>query len=325
MIKRDARLWALLVLALLVSGPASAGAERPELSLRPAEIRAGETAQRQVLLASARAGGRLVAVGARGTVLLSDDDGASFRQARSVPAQASLTSVSFIDARRGWAVGHWGVILTTSDGGESWEVQRSDIAADRPLFAIHAFSTDDAVAVGLWSLVLVTHDGGKTWTEQALPVPPGAKKADLNLFAAFPGRGGTLFVTAEGGQLLRSDDRGGSWVYVDTGYRGTFWTGLGLADGTLLVGGLRGTVYRSADGGRSWQPAVTSARSSVTHLVQAADGSVLGTALDGVSLVSSDGGRTFQASQREDRAALTTIQPTAAQPLVFSKQGILRP
>src|SRR5688572_16714729 len=57
------------------------------------------------MLAVTRAGHRLVAVGERGTVLLSDDAGASWRQAR-VPVQVTLTAVRFVDERTGWAAGH---------------------------------------------------------------------------------------------------------------------------------------------------------------------------------------------------------------------------
>ncbi|RFQ06817.1 glycosyl hydrolase, partial [Pseudomonas sp. ATCC 13867] len=66
-------------------------------------------------------------------VLLSDDQGKNFRQARSVPLSTPLTGVSFVDADHGWAVGHWGAILVTSDGGESWQIQRMASDVDRPL------------------------------------------------------------------------------------------------------------------------------------------------------------------------------------------------
>jgi photosystem II stability/assembly factor-like uncharacterized protein len=89
-------------------------------------------ASHAMLLASARAGARIVAVGDHGVVLLSDDNGKTFRQARTVPVDAALTGVSFVDARQGWAVGHWGVILHSEDGGETWTVQRSDVRPTGP-------------------------------------------------------------------------------------------------------------------------------------------------------------------------------------------------
>src|SRR3954463_8832819 len=66
--------------------------------------------ERSVLLAIARANGRLVTVGEHGTVLLSEDAGISFKQA-SVPASVTLTSVCFPTPAKGWAVGHSGIVL----------------------------------------------------------------------------------------------------------------------------------------------------------------------------------------------------------------------
>uniref|UniRef100_UPI00036A9E88 WD40/YVTN/BNR-like repeat-containing protein n=1 Tax=Pseudomonas putida TaxID=303 RepID=UPI00036A9E88 len=83
----------------------------------------GPQALRAVLQDVARADARLVAVGERGVVLLSDDNGATWRQATAVPVSVSLTAVQFIDARNGWAVGHAGVVLHSQDGGEHWSVQ----------------------------------------------------------------------------------------------------------------------------------------------------------------------------------------------------------
>src|SRR5262245_46588487 len=62
-------------------------------------------AQRSLLNGLARAGDRIVAVGQRGHVLYSDDAGQQWQQA-DVPVSSDLVSVAFVDAKRGWAVGH---------------------------------------------------------------------------------------------------------------------------------------------------------------------------------------------------------------------------
>jgi photosystem II stability/assembly factor-like uncharacterized protein len=237
---------------LAAAGMAHAeGAATPALKQQPAVPTT--YASEATILGAAHASARIVGVGDYGVVLLSDDHGKTFRQARTVPVSSTLTSVSFADAKNGWAVGHWGVILHTADGGETWAVQRSDMNEDRPLFGVHFFDDKDGVAVGLWSLVLATHDGGAHWEPVTLPAPPGGGRADRNLLAVFADAHGTLFVAAERGMVLRSRDRGRTWDYLDTGYKGSFWTGTALRDGTLLVGGLRGSMYRSVDGGAHWQ------------------------------------------------------------------------
>jgi photosystem II stability/assembly factor-like uncharacterized protein len=283
-------------------------------------LHAGQAA----LLASARAGTRVVAVGDHGVVMLSDDEGRTFRQARDVPLDVTLTSVSFADERRGWAVGHWGAVLATRDGGETWVVQRKDVQVDRPLFAVHFFDAENGVAVGLWSLVLVTRDGGASWNSVALAPPEGSGKADLNLLNLFADARGRIYATAEKGRVLRSDDRGASWTYASAGYAGSFWTGVALPGGVLLVGGLRGSLYRSADDGRNWARIDTASKSSITAMA-VREGTVVAVGLDGLTLRSTDGGASFSSEVRPDRAALTAMTFTqTGQTLLFSRQGLVR-
>lgn len=275
------------------------------------------------LLASAQAGARLVGVGEHGVVMLSDDQGKTFRQASAVPVDVTLTSVSFADERHGWAVGHWGVVLATLDGGETWTLQRKDVQVDRPLFAVHFFDARSGVAVGLWSLVLTTSDGGANWRSVALAPPEGAKKADLNLLGLFADERGRVYAAAERGMVLRSDDRGTNWTYAATGYNGSFWTGLALPGGVLLAGGLRGSLYRSADDGRSWVRVDTASKSSITALAARA-GTVLAVGLDGLVLRSADGGASFKGEVRPDRAALTGVTLTSSgRAVFFSRQGVV--
>lgn len=302
---------------------AQADAGAAAFSLRPAAQSANAT--RSMILDATRAGDRLVAVGERGVVLLSDDGGKQWRQAASVPVAATLTGVSFADAKQGWAVGHWGVVLHTSDGGENWSRQRLDTGEDRPLFSVHFLDASHGIAVGLWSLMLETRDGGQNWDEVTLPAPPGESQADANLMRIFGGPQGVLYVAGERGTLLRSANGGQSWDYRPTGYRGSFWSGLALEDGSVLLAGLRGNVYRSGDEGAHWSKVEGTPFSSITDLVLAG-GKVVAVGLDGVTLESSDQGRSFQASQREDRLSLTAAVATGSGKVaVFSRGGVLPP
>ena len=298
-----------------------AGAALVPLKIQPAE--ATTAATKAMILSSARTGKRIVAVGNHGIVLLSDSDGADFRQAKSVPVRSTLTAVFFVDDKTGWAVGQWGVVLRTDDAGESWTLQRYDTSVDQPLFSVWFRDRQRGYAVGLWSLMIATGDGGKTWTQVKIPPPPGAKKADRNLLKIFANQMGALFVAAEQGLILKSYD-GENWAYVNTGYKGSFWTGIVLNNGTLLVGGLRGTIYRSIDDGRSWREAKSEFKASITDFAEAG-GKVYAAGLDGVLLESNDQGTTFKGSQREDRLPFTAISVNSAGKLVkFSKQGVVR-
>lgn len=314
---RDALILALFGASLALPAGSAHAAPATEQAAR-----ANPHADQAMLLGATRAGSRLVAVGDHGTIILSDDGGKTFRQARQVPVRAMLNAVSFADDKHGWAVGHRGVILATTDGGETWTLQRQDLDKDQPLFSVLFTDAKHGWACGLWSLLLRTDDGGKTWQPVSLPVPPGAKRADRNLYSLFADAKGGLFIAAEQGRVVHSRDGGASWDYLDTGYKGSLWVGAALADGTLLVGGLRGTVLRSTDGGASWARVEVHALSSITSISEWAGKVQLG-ALDGVSLISTDAARSFQLTQRPDRQPITAVVAHAQGSALFSKSGVL--
>jgi photosystem II stability/assembly factor-like uncharacterized protein len=276
-----------------------------------------------MMLDATHAGKRIVAVGEQGYVMLSDDSGRTQRQARAVPANLTLTAVSFADERNGWAVGHGGVIVHTADAGETWTLQRSDTAVDQPLLTVYFRDAQHGWAAGLWSLLLATSDGGKTWQQVTLPVPEGAKRADLNLLKLFPGTDGTLYIAAERGTVLRSRDGGATWQYLPTGSKTSLWTGTALPDGTLLVGGLGGRILRSTDEGATWSVLSAGSTGSITQL-RADRRDVWAASLDGRLLRSSDAGRTWEAMGAAGDP-LTAIVATGDEGwLRFTRRGMVR-
>ncbi len=311
------RIAAALGLGLIA---ASAQAAEPK-PLAPVAAKHWPNAGSALLLGATRAGQRIVTVGEHGIVMLSDDGGTSFRQARNVPISSTLTAVSFADERRGWAVGHWGAVIATQDGGETWALQRVDVGVDQPLFSVLFTSADEGWAVGLWSLFLHTSDGGRTWTQVPLPPPPGAAKADRNLTRIFGNPAQGLYVTAEAGTVLRSTDGGRIWTYQDVGYRGTLWTGVTTRDGTVLVGGLHGSLFQSRDQGTNWSRIEVDTTESITDLVEV-DGEVIGVGLSGLMVRGKAGDRSFAVVARDQKQDLTAIAATPAGGLLLtSVQG----
>lgn len=312
-----------LLSALLAISAHGGAAEPPQP--KPLPARATPGALQAPLLGVACAGKRQVAVGERGVILLSDDAGQHWRQARQVPVDVVLTSVAFVDERHGWAVGHWGVVLRTDDGGETWKLQRIDTSQDRPLFAVYFFTPEVGVAVGLWSQVLGTSDGGKTWDVRNTGLTKASGQSDLNLFGLFTNRAGTLYAVAERGVVLRSADQGRQWEPLLTGARGSLWTGLATPAGRLIVAGLRGAMLVSDDDGRHWRTIEHGARESITGLAMLSADRVTAVGFDGVQLRSEDGGQTFALQRREDRLPLTAIAscPAVEGPVIMSVHGPL--
>jgi photosystem II stability/assembly factor-like uncharacterized protein len=292
-----------------------------ELQQLPAEHLAHPT--RAQMLAAARAGSRVVAVGDHGTVLLSDDEGRSWRQAKEVPTRVMLTSVSFVGDRQGWAAGHWGVIVHTEDGGETWKLQHSDTTVDQPLFSVYFSDASNGVVVGLWSLALRTTDGGASWNRVKVPLLSEKETAGPNLYQVFPGKGPVLYAAAEQGLVYRSPDGGETWNLIKTGNKGSFWTGLTLEDGGVLVAGLNGKIWRSDNEGKTWKELASGLAASFTALAPEPGGGVIVVGLEGAVATSKDG-TLFTASPRTDRASMTAVLfDSKGTPMLFSKDGVI--
>lgn len=309
---------ALSILAVFPS--ADAGESQPSRAIsslkEPPRLVAPSKAP---IIAVALAGKRIVAVGDYGIVILSDD-GKAYRQAKTMPTRAVLTSVFFLDDKRGWAAGHDGTIVTTADGGETWQLLRDEPGKERVLLSVWFENAKHGLAVGQFGLMLETDDGGKTWRERRLV--EAADQAEKHLMQIFAGEYGLVFIAAESGSIFRSDDAGRTWKAIQTDNKGSFWTGKALTDGGLLIAGMRGHIYRSDNKGIAWKEIVSGTQQSLTGIVQHNDGSVTLIGNSGVVFNSKDGGRSFAITTRPDRANLTAIVAGAAGDALFSLAGV---
>jgi photosystem II stability/assembly factor-like uncharacterized protein len=291
---------------------------------QPAEI--VPLASTSLLLDLAQAGERLVAVGERGHVLLSDDQGATWRQAKSVPTRTMLTAVFFADAEYGWAVGHDETVLNTVDGGETWTRSHFAPESQQPLLDLWFANRISGIAVGAYGAYLTTNDGGRHWASTKFSPPRKAAASEdepppdyhLNRIV---GVGNRLYIAAEGGQLYRSDDRGANWRALPSPYEGSFFGLVPIRGDGLLAFGLRGHLFRSADAGETWTPLETHTTAMLTDGVAMNDLRVVIGGLTGVLLVSGDAGETFRLSQQEDRRGVSALLPGAAGSVVVAGEG----
>jgi photosystem II stability/assembly factor-like uncharacterized protein len=332
------------VLAMAVVLAAAAFAHRaatsaPEPFRDPLDQPAARNARLDLAHVNAisRAGSRLVAVGLRGLVVHSDGAGAAWRQA-DVPVASDLTAVQFIDAQRGWAVGHDGVVLHSADGGAHWvrqldgrqaaelltrhftalvaageagaapllELVRQNYAAG-PEQALLGVLFEDALrgwACGSFGTLLRTRDGGATW-ESAMEHIDNPRALHLNALLQV---GGTVLIASEQGTVFRLDAQRARFVPESTGYPGSFF---GLAGhGHLAVAfGLRGTAYRSRDAGRRWERLSTGTAAGLNAGALLDDGTLALASQDGRVLLSSDEGDSFRTLAPARASPLTAIVP----------------
>ena len=313
--------WLALAAALAATA-SGAAAEPPAAPAPPLPAEHARLAARSLLIAIAAAGPRLVAVGDRGVIVLSDDRGAVWTQAASVPVQALLTGVCFFDSRRGIAVGHDEVILVTDDGGDDWKLAHYAPEAQRPLLDVWCGAGGAAIAVGAYSTFLVSADGGASWSARPFaptpaPGPSGTARPAPAASANEAAGGGyhlnrivaatasRLYVAGEAGHLYRSDDAGVHWQELASPYVGSFFDVLPLGGDALLASALRGNLYRSDDAGESWRRLDTGTDQMLDGAALLPEGEVAVVGLGGVVLVSRDGGRSFSLDQQSDRSGLS--------------------
>ncbi|QBM17627.1 Ycf48-like protein [Marinobacter sp. JH2] len=309
---------------------------------------------------------RIVAVGERGHIIYSDNDGESWSQAE-VPVSVTLTALDFGSENHGWAVGHSGVLLHSSDAGENWtlqfdglkaaaltiaskkaqiaemeevieqapEDQKDDLewALDDLVFALENAEADMDVgpvnplldvwfendqhgfAVGAYGMILRTQDGGESWQDWS-PYIDNAQNFHYNGIEQIAG--GALVLVGEAGQIHVSVDNGNTWERRESPYPGSLFgvTGTGSAN-EVLAFGLRGTTILSSDLGRSWTIVPNEGNTTLNNALVLEDGRITLVGNGGAVLMSADGGESFRAYFRNDRGSVMGAVPLSGTNLLL--------
>jgi photosystem II stability/assembly factor-like uncharacterized protein len=103
--------------------------------------------------------------GVRGIIKKTINQGGTWKGLQSIP-DYEITCVRFRDANTGWAVGGnesggFGVILVTTDGGESW----LKLVQGHALNSVCFVNTETGYAVGVNGAILKSTNGGINWKE----------------------------------------------------------------------------------------------------------------------------------------------------------------
>jgi photosystem II stability/assembly factor-like uncharacterized protein len=302
-------------------------------------------AARMPLLAAARAGNRSVAAGLRGHIVVSDDEGNTWKQAQ-VPVSVDLLGLSFPTAKTGWAVGQGGVVLKTQDGGASWVrqlggKQAAEIAvkhykalpaptveeakalkqaealvaqgAAQPFLDVYFQNETTGFVVGTFNTIYRTVDGGATW----VPWMDRTGNADESHFYAVRGQGGRVFLTGEQGKVWRLQADQERFAAVPTPYKGTLFGLVVGENATVLAFGMRGTLYRSADDGAAWTKVELNTAAGITAGTVMADGRISLVSQGGGVLLSQDQGKTFKTTKLDKPMPYYGVAPGGKSGLVL--------
>jgi photosystem II stability/assembly factor-like uncharacterized protein len=253
----------------------------PEIDIQYAETM--PLAKHSLLLDITRADNVLVAVGERGHVLRSVDNGANWVQAEHVPTRSTLTTV-FSIGERIWAGGHDAVIITSGDDGITWTLQNYDPERQQAVMDVLFTDADNGMAIGSYGLYLRTQDGGQTWEDENVDPDNEFHLNSMVLVGESP-----MMIAGEAGYSYRSEDAGDSWEALELPYEGSMWGAIRTAANCVVFYGLRGHALESCDFGDSWTQLDTGTMSSIAGaafsgdvlLLAANSGTVLTRAADG--------------------------------------------
>lgn len=228
-----------------------------------------------------------------GSVLRTDDGGATFAAKTAVPGTAASTGggsgtpvdIAFTDEHTGLAFLAPNTVYSTTDDGVSWK----PVPAVDPgqIARVWFMDAKTGFAVGPDTL-LKTVDAGASW--KALPAGPGHSLTSIRCTDSKV----CLMTTQSGGVLLRTNDGGTSATEITPASQAVFGAAFASATRVAAVGA-NGTTVVSDDGGVNYTPISRDIGGTYFGLrTGAAPSIVYAVGGKGGLAVSSDGGATWK-------------------------------
>ena len=264
-----------------------------------------DKAHQSLLLDVTDRGESLVSVGAYGHVIVSTDNGYTWFQG-SVPVTTTLTSVDFSDEENGWAVGHDGVILNTTDGGKNWAKQFDGFKANEAMLTSARNNLTNAEERS----EDIQETGSDMDIEQAMIALENAEFAfqdaeyDLETGSTKPFLDVYFWSDKEGiavgayGMAFQTIDGGSEWFEISSRLpnpnRLHLNTITRVGERSLTIVGEMGLMLRSDDMGETWVSQSAPYDGSLFGLLDEGDTQIL-FALRGHMYRSDDDGITWQA------------------------------
>jgi photosystem II stability/assembly factor-like uncharacterized protein len=206
----------------------------------------------------------------------------------------------FLDANTGWLVCDDGVVLKTTDGGDTWTTTQIPDALGYDLEDVEFADADTGYACSNDGFIYKTTDGGAIWsmigdTANYVVDIAGLSVVDANL-VYFCGDDSTLLKTEDGGESytrssynFQNEDLDGGVHFISPDV------------GVVISDANAGETWYTHDGGQNWEfvqilfpPATISSR--LYDVSGAGDGVFAIAAYHRITFISVDSGQTYQAS-----------------------------
>ena len=205
--------------------------------------------------------GRAAAVGQQGLMLVAEEAG-DWRVIEPVTTERLMNIDGNGDGLM-VAVGAFGSVFASQDGGESWSDAAPDwmavvdseegITQTGPnLYGVAVEESGRITIAGEWGLVMRSMDAGASWRVLHAGDTRN-QKDDASLFDIQVSDDGRIVAVGQVGKVLYSDDGGASWKSTDAGTVANLLSITRTSGGKYVATAMR-DMRISTDGGASWQP-----------------------------------------------------------------------
>jgi len=206
-----------------------------------------------------------VAVGQYGLIMVRNSNG-EWRKVDS-GTEERLFSVDINNSGYAIAVGSFGTILRSVDGGRSWESvspswqgifddpdNRLGGLFDPSIYGVKVSESGRAWVVGELALVMNSEDKGMTWTVKNAG---GSSEEGVSstLSAIDIRKDGYAIAVGQEGFMLKSRDFGNTWATLPSGTHQNLLGVKAKLNGLIVAPGMR-DILMSTDDGESWQSVV---------------------------------------------------------------------
>jgi photosystem II stability/assembly factor-like uncharacterized protein len=204
----------------------------------------------------------------------------------------NLHGIAFAGRDLGAAVGDYGTLIRTTDGGDQWHEMST--ATTQHLRAVALLPDGSGFVVGANGIIFHSTDAFATWSAQ-----PSGTTAFLAAIACRSAS--NALVAGVNGTVLRTTNGGGSWTALPTGITAPLRAVAFANDDVAVAVGAFGTLIRTSDRGDSWSATILPFRPTLNAVIffDALHGFI--SADGGVAYETSDGGLTWHFTPVESR------------------------
>ncbi|MCD6596631.1 MAG: DUF1565 domain-containing protein [Bacteroidales bacterium] len=202
--------------------------------------------------------------------------------------QTPLNAMDFVNENKGWAVGRDGLIKFTNNGGANWGTQTSPLTKTLTSVCFTDENNGWIVSMSNWGEIIHTTNGGATWTTQTNP--SGNPLHDV--FFIDENNGWAVGLDSS---VIKTTNGGAHWQWINVnaslGYR--FASVFFVDEMHGWITGIYGSILRTTNGGTSWQEIESGIDETLNdiYFIDAEIGWAVGDA--GTILHSIDGGITW--------------------------------